>query len=83
MAGKSNATLPDPTGKDVIGYEFGGVSFHVTGNRKPVINGLGGDAFASEAELLSAYDDTGQGADLFRGYADGSTVKLRPRGRSH
>jgi hypothetical protein len=79
MSGRSRAVFHDPAGRVITHYEFGGVTFNITGAKKPRINGFNNDQFGSEHELLSAYDDTGQGADLFRCYADGSQVKLRPR----
>lgn len=50
----------------------------IAGLDKPRVQGMCNDTFASEQELLVAYDDTGQGSDLFRIYEDGSKEKLRP-----
>ena len=66
-------------GKQIVGYEFGGVTFNIVGGKKPMIEGFNGDRFDSELSMLAHYDDTGQGADLYRCYADGSMAKLRPK----
>lgn len=76
---RSQACFRDPAGDKITSYEFGGVTFNITGKHKPRIVGFNNDQFASEPELLASYDDTGQGAELFRCYEDGRRVKLRPK----
>lgn len=78
MAGRSKVMMRDPSGKGIVGYLFGDVFFNITGPHKPRINGYSGDQFGSEQELVSSYDQTGQGVDLFRVYEDDTRVKLRP-----
>lgn len=78
MSGRAKAFFTHPDGRKIVAYEFGGGTMRIAGPDKPRIQGMNNDTFASEQEMLVAYDDTGMGADLFRVYEDGSMEKLRP-----
>lgn len=79
MIKANKTTMLDPCGKRIIGYMFGDVMFHITGTKKPRINGMCNDSYGSEHELTACYDNEGQGVKLIRLYEDGTEVLLRPR----
>lgn len=78
MSGRAKAYFTRPDGRKIAAYEFGGVTMRIAGPNKLRVQGMCNDTFASEQELLVAYDDTSQGSDLYRVYEDGTTEKLRP-----
>jgi hypothetical protein len=69
----------------VTAYKYGPYTFGVTKSMR--ISGLCGESFKNESDLLDSYDevlgDYDDNPPLFRVYADGNEVQLRPKGGSH
>lgn len=72
--------MRDVNGKEIAGYR---TPLYWFGLLKGRIQGMSGVSYASEAELLTDYDasygDHVGNPPLFRVYADGSEVQLRPK----